>query len=196
MEKQNHPKGGWYNNLLDICKYVNVEENLTSASVINVKEAESKLLEKYKLEWKLDIGTKSKLQNYAELKQDWCVPSFLAINLPKYKRSLLHKLFLGVLPLEIEVGRYVGLTRENRTCKWCQVETECELHFLFRCSALRSARVELYQQLPDLLSTDSDLNKWKKLLTNRIFLVIMCPIYGTYGPQCVITPNKGVGEFL
>mgnify|MGYP000155040650 CR=1 FL=1 len=39
------------------------------------------------------------------------------MNMSKHLRSLLTQLHSGTLPLEIENGRYYGITREQRICK-------------------------------------------------------------------------------
>ena len=48
----------------------------------------------------------------------------------KHLRSLLTQLHSGTLPLEIETGRYYGVTREQRICKQCNLNViENEQHF-------------------------------------------------------------------
>ena len=53
----------------------------------------------------------------------------------------MSKLFCGILPLEVETGRYQGVKRENRLCRVCEREiVEDEIHFLFSCRTLRDVR--------------------------------------------------------
>ena len=41
----------------------------------------------------------------------------------------------GILPLRIEIGRYIGGKPEERLCRICQVaQTEDETHFLVYCA--------------------------------------------------------------
>ena len=66
-------------------------------------------------------------------------------NLPKYQRSLLAKLSCGILPLEIETGRYSGTKAEGRYCRVCNLsEVEDEYHFLYLCPLLQTERSRLY----------------------------------------------------
>ena len=52
------------------------------------------------------------------------------MNMSTYLRSLLTQLRSGTLPLEIETGRYYGITREQRICKHCHLNViENEQHF-------------------------------------------------------------------
>ena len=64
-------------------------------------------------------------------------------NQSKEKRSLIGRLRMGVLNLEIEKGRCFNVPREDRICKLCKVEVESELHFLLKCPALTSCRETL-----------------------------------------------------
>ena len=52
---------------------------------------------------------------------------------PRY-RSALAKLRFGILPLEIEVGRFHDIPEYCRLCKLCDMQcVENERHFLFDC---------------------------------------------------------------
>ena len=63
---------------------------------------------------------------------------------PKY-RSALAKLRTGILPLEIEVGRYRNLPEDERFCKICDTGlVEDELHFLFNCPAYDDIRKSFF----------------------------------------------------
>ena len=58
-------------------------------------------------------------------------------------RSALARLRCGILPLEIEVGRYNGIPEERRICKLCDLGVvESELHFLFKCPINHNLRQE------------------------------------------------------
>ena len=67
--------------------------------------------------------------------------------LKKDKRALVTQLTLGVLQLQIELGRYQNIVRDLRICKLCNQEVESELHFLLRCSKLECIRTTLGQDL-------------------------------------------------
>ena len=51
----------------------------------------------------------------------------------------------GVLPLEIETGRYVGKAVADRLCKVCNMNrVEDEFHFLFDCCMYQGERSKYY----------------------------------------------------
>ena len=80
-------------------------------------------------------------------------------NLPRNERSLLSRLLCGVLPLEIEIGRFRRPKKERheRYCRTCNTQkVEDELHFVFECKALTEVREE---RLKPLVSKDPALNK-------------------------------------
>ena len=56
--------------------------------------------------WYYEICRSRKLENYAALKESIEPSPYLMVNVQKGKRALLSQLICGVLPLEVEVGRY------------------------------------------------------------------------------------------
>ena len=69
------------------------------------------------------------------------VSNYLTIIKNRKARTLLAKLRLGVLPLEIEKGRRSNVAREDRFCKFCNSEkVEDEVHFLFECPFFNNRR--------------------------------------------------------
>ncbi len=66
-------------------------------------------------------------------------------NLPRHQRSFLAKLSCGILPLEIETGRYSGVKPEHRFCRVCNLgAVEDEYHFLYSCPLLQTERSKFY----------------------------------------------------
>ena len=77
------------------------------------------------------------------------------------KKKLCEKLYVSfiyvhVLPLHIETGRYRNLKVEERLCKVCDLKTvENELHFVFDCPTYSQLRLVYYNWIikiyPDFL---------------------------------------------
>ena len=68
-------------------------------------------------------------------------PCMVKLGMTRQQRSLISKLFCGILPLEVETGRYQGVKRELRYCRVCESgAVEDEVHFLFRCPPLKDSR--------------------------------------------------------
>ena len=54
----------------------------------------------------------------------------------------------GILPLEVEVGRFQGVKRELRLCRVCgKKAVETEYHFLFSCKRLIYTRKKMPKKL-------------------------------------------------
>ncbi len=77
-----------------------------------------------------------KLRSFVEFRDPDSGGSLVRSNLKRNNRSLLAKLVAGIMPLEIEVGRYLGIPAGERFCTICNLNlVEDEYHFLFTCIA-------------------------------------------------------------
>ena len=147
--------GSWSANLRHISENVGFLENWESFSVIPLRIAKSNLMNQYTNCWLTEIANKSKLSHYVDLiDNEWRVADHLKVQLAKHKHSLISQLRLGVLGLEVEVGRYNKIERVDRICKLCETETEDELHFLFRCSKLSDTQRALTLKNIELINID------------------------------------------
>ena len=63
------------------------------------------------------------------------------------KRSLLCQLRIGILPLEIETGRYTRKKVEDIICKLCKLDIEDEIHFVCVCPKLQAIRCKYYNKI-------------------------------------------------
>ena len=104
-----------------------------------------------------------KLDTYRDIK-DFADPAILAkSNLPRNERSLVVRLLCGILPLEVETGRYKDKDkkkkdRKQRFCKVCETtNVEDEIHFLFVCTALNSVRED---KLDPILTSSRETRKY------------------------------------
>ena len=98
------------------------------------------------------------------------------MNISKYQRSLYAQFRIGILPLEIEVGRFHNIELNLRLCKLCNLDVvEDEIHFLCDCPKYSEYRNTLFQiaiiSLPTFMNTDS-LDKFVYLIANHERAVI------------------------
>ncbi len=113
--------------ILDDCDMINLWNNNIQFPLEQLKASVN--------DWEHKCSTKPKLRTYMTFKQNMTVASHLCCNMPKYERSLISQLRLGILPLRIETGRYSNLNVEDRTCLICESnDVENEEHFLFECN--------------------------------------------------------------
>ena len=61
-------------------------------------------------------------------------------SLPYSERNIFTKFRIGVHNLEIEKGRHKNLPEHIRICTLCNCEVEDEIHFLMRCTKLKTFR--------------------------------------------------------
>ena len=73
------------------------------------------------------------------------------LNLPFYQCSIIARLLCGILPLQVEVGRFTNIEPELRYCKLCNSTTkvEDESHFLIDCTKMSDARDKFTKPLLD-----------------------------------------------
>ena len=117
------------------------------------------------------MAEQSKLQHFREAKTEFKISNYLNTIVIRNSRSLLCKLRLGVLKLEVETGRKFGLVRAERSCKLCNSDQiEDEMHFLFSCDTLEETRQTylnpLYTKCPQLQNV-SHLDKLMYLFFNE-----------------------------
>ena len=90
--------------------------------------------------------------------------------LSRYQRSLLARLLCGILPLELEVGRYTGVDKHLRYCRVCETgAVEDEIHFLFHCSELKTGCEDLLNIVQDPeLKLDDHERLWRFLCADNL----------------------------
>ena len=114
---------------------------------------------------------KDKLRYYNMYKFDREKEDYLCFNITKYQRSLMAQFRLGILPLEIEIGRFRNIPLTNRICKMCNSNSvEDEIHYLCVCESYSEYRSVLFSDAeetdPDFLSLDV-IDKFVYLMSNQ-----------------------------
>ena len=72
------------------------------------------------------------------------------MNISKYQRSLFSQFRCGILPLEIETGRFRNIPLGERICKLCGSGcVEDEIHFLCECSNYVDERKAMFSKAAD-----------------------------------------------
>ncbi len=123
---------------LDLLHFI---ENNT---VIPLDLAKCKIKGKLERDWEHHCLTKDKLRTYRTFKTEMSTAAHLNCNLPKFQRSLISQLRLGILPIRIETGRFSGLKKEDRICQLCNSNAvEDEAHYMFHCDLYSDYRDEL-----------------------------------------------------
>ena len=89
-----------------------------------------------------------------QLKQTYCTETYVLANMSRSNRSFIAQLQTGMLPLNIEVGRFQQQKVEEKICPHCKGDkVEDEVHFIFKCplySILRAAFIDFVKQVTDI----------------------------------------------
>ena len=138
---------------------------------IDLNWVKQKTLNVEETQWANDVKKYSKLDLLAEIKPEFGTENYLKVDMDRYDKSLLSQYRYGILPLEIETGRYKGIDREHRVCTLCDNEVvEDQVHFAFHCSAYNHLRVTFNDTCNDRIegwNNMSDIDKIASLFENQ-----------------------------
>ena len=136
------------------------------------------LLQKIKVKWHDSVNRDTsirgsggnKLRKYKLCKHIFETEEYCKCILSKSHRSAFAKFRAGVPPIRIELGRYEGLSVQERKCPFCRIDVEDEFHVLFHCPLYSDIRQELYHKSSvenaEFLTLD-DENKFQFIFVNR-----------------------------
>ena len=95
--------------------------------------------------WDVDRYKSEKLRYYNLYKYEKCQEDYLHMNITRYQRSLFSQFRCGILPLEIETGRFINSPLPDRLCRVCtEAAVEDEIHFLCDCKCYSDLRSDMY----------------------------------------------------
>ena len=136
----------WFNNLYNILESVNKSQYIIEGKEIDLTDIKFELSDLMHEEWSNTVGYKPKLRNYVKFKQNINVEDYVLSNISRSQRSLLAQLRMGILPLNIETGRYIRKELNERLCLLCnQNSIEDEHHFLLSCPVYNAERDNLFK---------------------------------------------------
>ena len=111
----------------------------------DLEAVQSAALQHSRDNWWREAEYKPKLRMYRQVRTVDDEVKLCRLGLQRQERSLVAKLLCGVLPLEIETGRFVGKPVAERLCKVCNtINVEDEFHFLFSCCMYQRERSNYY----------------------------------------------------
>lgn len=143
------PGKSWFNELVEIANRVDYDIPDNQSIDLNVFMEKCNSLQNQ--EWLNNLPSKPKLRTYVTFKDKVCTEPYIYNNLCKGTRSIMSQLRMGVLPLNIETGRYDKTPIERRICKQCnQNAIEDEPHFVCSCPAYNNERQKLYESIKSI----------------------------------------------
>ena len=154
---------------------------------IDLNWVKQKILNVEKTQWAIDVKKFSKLDLLAEIKSDFGAENYLKVDMDRYDKPLLSQYRYGILPLELETGRYKGIDRVHRVCTLCNDESvEDQIHFTFNCAAYNHLRVSFNNTCNERIDgwdSMSDIDKIATLFENQ-------PVYSVNSSKNAIYIEK------
>ncbi len=123
----------WSNNMKEVLYQLNMNDNFDNRNPVSINSVWALLHENICKNWKGNIFKMSKLRTYVKFKKRFEVEPYI-LSFMNHKRSYLAQFRSGILPLQIEVGRWANKNVEERLCLVCNEGlVEDEQHFIFHC---------------------------------------------------------------
>ena len=169
----------WLTRVQKIEKLLKIQ-NLPSLSRTSGKIIFNDLKEKFETFWKRKLTEEkigadninhNKLRTYSNLKNNFNLEPYLNLVRNRTQRMQITRLRISAHNLNIERGRYKGLTVAQRICKYCPSSNiDDEFHFLNKCKTFLTSRNCLFKKFTALEPTFETLTeneKFKRLLNPK-----------------------------
>ncbi len=124
----------WCSDFYSICYVLKCEESYENLREIDLDTFQARLYEYAQEKWFETVNSKPKLRTYRIFKTKLVPEDYVLRLMSRYHRSTFAKFRCGILPLNLEVGRYRGIKAEDRICPLCKDGVKTETHFLFECN--------------------------------------------------------------
>ena len=160
---------GWASEMLGIFRAVDMLDVYNTLNECSTVKIWADLHNLKCQEWKDNLVKYPKLRTYITFKDNFCIEPYVQINMNRKYRSVLAQLRSGILPLEIECGRWKGLEVNERICRVCnQNVVEDEHHFVLDCPLYDDERSHYIEKLdkPDFQGLESK-QKWQLIMSNE-----------------------------
>ena len=121
---------------------------------VDIQVLREKLKEKHVTQWHREASTMNKLELYRSIKQEYGLEGYVQMKyITTKQRSVIAAIRGGILPIEVEKGRWRGIPRHERICKQCTHGcVEDTQHFLLECPHNQQERSLLMAQIQGLCS--------------------------------------------
>jgi hypothetical protein len=134
-------KNSWSSYVKSLFSELGLLDVFASKQLCDLDVIKSLISQNFTQYWQNQLLSKPKLRFYRIYKTVPTVENYVLLNLSSVERSYMAQLRLGILPIEVETGRFRSIPLENRICKLCNLDTiENEKHILFKCSLYNDIR--------------------------------------------------------
>lgn len=111
-----HTGKTWSSEIKAILTSVDMTEKFHNRETICLTDIWTRLHAIHFTEWKNETMNKPKLRSYVEFKDNYETEPYVLGLMSRGNRSFLAQLRCGILPLELETGRWYNIAIENRKC--------------------------------------------------------------------------------
>ena len=144
----------WCQNVRYILSEIGMEDAFRQKEPCDIDLAKDAIKICYEQAWSREILQKPKLRTYRKFKTTVNLESYISNYTKPIERSLVGQIRFGILPLEIETGRYKSVPPGDRLCKCCSLElVEDEIHFLFICPLYSNVRRIWLQEINIIITS-------------------------------------------
>ncbi len=151
----------WCKDFQTVCTSLEFNDAFDNLSPIDLDLFRTALNDFASRKWKMSVLSKPKLRTYRLFKTDLAVEPYVDCCMSRFKRSIFAKFRCGILPLQLEVGRFRGQTVQQRICQLCKNDVETEIHFLFECPLYDRSH---FLQETDLINVQSNTERIKRCM--------------------------------
>ena len=143
-------RGTWCYNVRHILHDIGCPDLFHASTACDITFAQNALVEMDLVDWDISRYKSDKLRYYNLYKYDKGAEEYTKMNIDKYQRSVFAQFRCGILPLEIEVGRYRDIPLKERICQLCNNAVEDEIHFLCECPRYMDYRESLFNEAKEV----------------------------------------------
>ena len=165
----------WMGNLKSILdssgfSYIWVQNELMNDNTWLKNNIKQRLTDQFRQTWESNCNNSSKgiTYNLFTLGNFEC-QNYINSTLSNFKKSILARFRTTNHRLPIETGRWVNISRENRTCVLCSSDIGDEFHFIMKCEALKNERK---QYIPRYFITRPNVIKFHELFSTKKILLL------------------------
>ena len=132
---------------------------------INYNYIKQRIIDNYIQIWHSNIHESKRLESYSKFKENFELEEYLSIITNKKYITSLTKFRLSSHELLIEKGRHLHITREDRLCKYCNMNlVENEYHFLLVCPKYANL---IKEHLTNYYCRWPTVEKFKNLMSSK-----------------------------
>ena len=153
----------WSKQMRSLFESIDLIQHFDNREHVCTSKVWALLHENFCKKWAESISNKPKLRTYTTFKDIYQPEPFAMSLMSKKQRSFIAQLRCGILPLQIEVGRWTNKNLADRVCLVCDSgQVECE-HFVFKCDYYVTERQRYYNMITESVYNFCELSETDKL---------------------------------